>query len=519
MVVRELINLIGFEVDQQGESRAKKALQGMQAAAKVAAAGVAAGAAAMGVVAKTAADSINEIARNARDANVSTQSFQAISGAIESMGGEAEDARSAMAELALRAQEAFEDPGGGMAERFARYGIAVRDANGNLRSTEDLLMQVADASKALEDAGQSAKFLQDELIGDSDAQGLAGLLNMGAAGFQAELDRISKARLFLSDDEVEAAQSFGKVFSLLQDIASDLFRKFGAALLPAITQTAQAVVRFVEANKDLISGRIRQGVEVLTAVVGHARGMFNRLADSVGGVEPLLKIVAGAAAILAIAMFGPAIAIGAVITGIALLVDDLIAWANGSESLIGKFLGPFEEMPGSVRAIFDIIGDTVRAFVDLVGAIFSGDLGGIMDALGDILLAPVRLILNGLAGLVDGAIAIINGVIEKAGFIGDLVGGPIEFSAADAAQSLFSANESAAGSIATGAGSPAGAIAARPPVNIGETKIDATFNVPPGTTEEQLRHLRDGFGEIVDEKMAARDRAVVEDAPDQYGQG
>ena len=117
-------------IDRSMDVAISKEADNLQKGLTVLAAAGAAAVAGIGAAAIKAASEMEQISREARDARVDAQTYQALTGAVEALGGEAENVRAGLAELKLRAQEALEDPESGRAQAFERYGISVRDANG-----------------------------------------------------------------------------------------------------------------------------------------------------------------------------------------------------------------------------------------------------------------------------------------------------------------------------------------------------------------------------------------------------
>lgn len=511
--VRELINLIGFEVDQQSESRARKAFEGVKAAALIAAKGAAIATGAIATAIQTTALKGDEIAKTADRLGLSTGALQEFQFAADLAGVSAQEFSQALGDFNNRAIDS-EKGTGEAAEAYQRLGLSIRDAGGDIKSTEQRFMEAAGALSQIENEAERAR-LASRLFGEEGGKRLNVLLGQGAEGLAKAREEFEALGLGIDEEATRNSEAFLDAQNKIGRVLRTLVTSFAGGLIPAVTQASDAVLGFVRENRELIKLRIAQAVELMTAAVRGVIGFFSRLADTVGGVVPLLKIAAGIAAALAIAFFAVPIAIGAVVTGLALLIDDLTAWASGSPSLIGSFLGPFEKMPGALQNVFDIIGDTLRGFVDLVDAIFSGDLAEVMSALIGILTAPVRLIANALGSIVDAAIAVINGAIGALpSFITDNIGiGKIEFSAADTLDNLVtsaSANLQAASDSALGAA--VAPTAAAGPVR-GDTNVNSNttvnMTVNGGDPEETRRAMSDALDE--------RDRQVREDAANTYG--
>ena len=511
MIVRELINLVGFEVDEQSESRAKKAFDGLKTAASLAAKGAALAIGAIATAIQTTALKGDEIAKTADRLGLSTDALQEFQFAADLAGVSSQELSQSLRDFNRRAFEA-EAGSGQAAEAYKALGLSIRDAGGEVKSTEQRFTEAVGALSQIENEAQRAA-MASKIFGEEGGTRLNVLLGQGAEGLAKAREEFKALGLGIDEDAARASEEFldaqNKVGRVLRTVATT----FAGQLIPAVTEGADAVLGFVRENRELIRLRIGQAVDVVTTAVRGAVAFFGRLADVVGGVGPLLKIVVGIAAALALAFFAVPIAVGAVSAAVLLLIDDLTAWASGSESLIGSFLGPFEAMPAYFTNLFSTVGALLRDFVSLVDAIFSGDLAGVVTALIGILTAPVRIIANTLGGIVDAAIALINGAIQSVPFLSDVVGGPIEFSAADTldslvtqgAESLQAASASALGSVERSSAPSS----VRGDTNVQSTN-NITVNMPEGSSPNDTQLA-------IEEALAARDRGIREDAPDMFG--
>lgn len=89
---------------------------------------------------------------------------------------------------------------------FEAFGIAVKDAEGNLRSTEGLLKEFATIFKALPDGPEKAA-LALKVFGKSGLE-LIPLLNAGADGIQDMTDRARELGLVFDADAGAKADEF-----------------------------------------------------------------------------------------------------------------------------------------------------------------------------------------------------------------------------------------------------------------------------------------------------------------------
>lgn len=124
-------------------------------------------------------------------------------------------------------------------DAFDTLGISLTDADGNLRSIEDLMNESIIALSGM-DEGAERTALATDLFGKA-AQELAPTLNGGADSIQALKDRASDLGLVLSDEGVAASAAYSDAMYDLDQAISGVKNDVGAALLPIITDLVNGI--------------------------------------------------------------------------------------------------------------------------------------------------------------------------------------------------------------------------------------------------------------------------------------
>lgn len=119
------------------------------------------------------------------------------------------------------------------AELFASLGISVKDAAGNLRDVEDLLPEVADRFKAL-DNETTETALAMELFGRSGAE-LLEFLNRGSDGLRELGDEAKNLGAIIDGDTAKAAAAFNDELDKLRFSTNGYFTSIAREVLPALT--------------------------------------------------------------------------------------------------------------------------------------------------------------------------------------------------------------------------------------------------------------------------------------------
>lgn len=130
---------------------------------------------------------------------------------------------------------------GESAALFEKYGIAVRNADGSVRSASDVLADLADVFATMPDGVQKTA-LATEFFGKKMGQELIPLLNAGKAGLKALGDEAERLGLVMSGDQAKASAEFNDNLDRMAGLARSASIVVGNALLPAINSFIQKML-------------------------------------------------------------------------------------------------------------------------------------------------------------------------------------------------------------------------------------------------------------------------------------
>jgi TP901 family phage tail tape measure protein len=200
----------------------------------------------------------------------------------------------------------------GNSDAFGRLGISVKDVQGQLRPTSDVLGDVADKFAHMEDGAQKSAIAQD-IFGKSGAD-LIPLLNEGRDGLKDMGDAAERYGLVIGDEAAAAGDAFNDSLASLEGATAGLAMTIGEALLPSLTvmieATAEVVVvvgDWVRANKPLIASLVDLGrniVVVLVDFVARAIESISDLLDLAGKVAAAMGMGGMAGKIMAVSDAG-----------------------------------------------------------------------------------------------------------------------------------------------------------------------------------------------------------------------
>nr|WP_321266786.1 phage tail tape measure protein [Alcaligenes faecalis] len=180
---------------------------------------------------------------------------------------------------------------GEAADAYKWAGIKLRDSNGQVKSSVDVLMEVADKMANIKHAGMQQRFA-NALFGRSGAD-MINMLRDGRKGIETEMDAWSRTGQLISQEDAEDAERFNDNLGELTGTVSGLRNRLAAGLVPAMNKWLEGISSLIQANRELIGGRIREGLTQIWSAFKMAGSVVSWVADRVGGFGNLLVGVAG----------------------------------------------------------------------------------------------------------------------------------------------------------------------------------------------------------------------------------
>ena len=130
------------------------------------------------------------------------------------------------------------------AERFSRFGIAFRDANGNMRASETILGDIADAMAQIESPTQRAA-LATAIFGDRLGQRFIPLLVGGREALDEFERQARTAGQVLDQQAAEAARKAADNIAALDRTFQTLARNMAVSIVPALNSAVEALNRLL----------------------------------------------------------------------------------------------------------------------------------------------------------------------------------------------------------------------------------------------------------------------------------
>jgi hypothetical protein len=206
--------------------------KGLKLAAGVAVAGITALAASLQVT----INGLDELSKSAQKVGITTEELSKLAYAGELADVSLETLVGSLGKL-TKAQAAALDTSSKQARVFEALGIAVKDAEGNLRSSSDVLGDFAEKFQQL--GGSPEAIAAGFQIFGKSFQELIPLLKDGREGIEGAADELERFGGVISTDAGKAAEEFNDNLSRLKVQFQAIFAQVAQQLLPTLVQLSK----------------------------------------------------------------------------------------------------------------------------------------------------------------------------------------------------------------------------------------------------------------------------------------
>lgn len=310
--------------------------------------------------------------------------------------------------------------GGGAAEYFKQLGIAVTDADGNLRDSNTVFQETIAALGDMENETERDAVAM-KIFGKSAAE-LNPLIEDAGATYQEVSAMLAEHGLSpLSEEELQRANDFKDSLDTIKLIFNQLMQivggKVASALAPMLEKVVDKVAALAEWIGQIPEETLATILSVLAGVAALAPGLMI-LSKVLTGVGTAISFISKAMTF----MTGP---VGIVITIIGALVAAFIYLWNNSEGFRNFWIGLWDKIKTAVSTAVESIKaawEAIKtAFSDWV-SFFQGLWDKIKNAfsalgtkIGDAISGAVKSGINGIISYIErtinSAIRLINGAI------------------------------------------------------------------------------------------------------------
>lgn len=380
------------------------------------------------------ADEITQVSSLSDALGVNIETLSAWRTAAEMAGVEADEVGEIFADFNDWMVDAKFNEGGAMYTDFISNGLlpAVTDANGEMKKTEDYILEFADALHNMDQAQASGIVRQ---IGVSDLK-TATWLQQGGDAIRRQLELAKEIGTFTEEDALAAKEYSMSVTVLTHSIKMGLLPIF-RAIVPILTNIAKGFREMVKQVEPYISSFGKKLGDVFTQASSVVGSALKILADNIIAIAPLLaglgvmklvsvfKNMAGAIKTASLAakafILSPWGIVLTSLVAIGFAIQDFMKWLNGGDSVLSGF---FEALFGDTESAKQAINDTFSGIQDAVSKVaenFSTLIPKFME-LGKAVITLFSSIISS-----KGFELIVNVIVAVIGFIVGAITGFIGF--------------------------------------------------------------------------------------------
>ncbi len=339
MTIRELVAKFGLEIRGADFKRADRMIENLKKSAFAlgslwAGSKIIQGARRLAQETAALGDGLNTLSQRS---GMSIQAIQELRYVGEAAGLSIEQVDAAIFRLARRMGAAI-NGNKALADAFAKAGVAIRDASGNVRAVEDVMMDLADRLAAMSSDGERAA-VGMELMGDTGIAMAAALKGGSAEVMRLRLEarELGLMEQELADEATRFVMTQQRVRYALQAVKNAI----ASALLPAMREAADAWLSWYRTNREWLNLKLGEAVQAISRA-------FERLGDIARGLVTVFRWYEGAVGSLASKLTLAALAAGALVVALGLkkailailvlLIEDFVTWLEGGESAIGEIV-------------------------------------------------------------------------------------------------------------------------------------------------------------------------------------
>ncbi len=241
---------------------------------------------------KGAIDSADELNKLSQKIGISVEALSTLQFAAQLSDVGLDTLKTGLKGLSANLTEARSGLGEG-ADLFQALGISVEDAAGNLKSSDTILLEIADRFASFED-GATKTALAVKLFGKSGMD-MIPFLNQGSSGIRALMQEAERLGLKLSTETAQAAEAFNDNLTALKASSSGLGITLATELLAPLRVVTDAIREGQgEATgfAAILGGALKTTLEAILVLGVNVAYVFKSMGTEIGGMAAQLTALA-----------------------------------------------------------------------------------------------------------------------------------------------------------------------------------------------------------------------------------
>lgn len=296
-----------------------------------------------------------------------------------------------------------------MAKWFQRAGVSIKDANGKLKSTEQITLELADRFQKMPDGARKSAIAMG-ILGKSGAAAIP-FLNAGANEIRRLGDEAERLGVTFTEDQAKAAEAFNDNLTRLMSAVEGLRNTIGNALIPVLDPLVQKLTGWIAANRQILSQKVAewaQGLPEKLMAIANAISAIVQIGVKVAGALEWMANLIGWKATVGV--------LAAVIAGplLSALVSVTAAFVSLGVAIMATPVGWIALAVAAVVAAFAVAATLIIKNWSTIKGWFTG----FVEWLGKVFQSPIEAVRALFEGLFKGILWGISKITDGLGVVG-----------------------------------------------------------------------------------------------------
>lgn len=262
-------------------------------AGAAAAAAFAVAGAAVAVAVKGAIDEADKLGKSAQKWGVPIEELSRLKHAADLSGVGFEELGKAVGKLSKNMSEVAGGATNTAAHAFTALGISVKNTDGSLKSSSQVMAELAGKFERFEDgAGKTA--LAIALFGKAGAD-MIPLLNSGAAGMRNLMNEADQLGIVIDEKTAKAAEAFNDNLTRLGKVKDGIILKITAGLVPSLERLSEQMLATANDSNALtqISNFVNSSFKFVTEAGVALTAVIRSIGIEINGLVAAARLIAG----------------------------------------------------------------------------------------------------------------------------------------------------------------------------------------------------------------------------------